>query len=59
MVFDPSHPDSDQDGYLKIPNINVVEEMFSLLKALRNYEANITAFNAAKDMILKSLEIGR
>jgi len=59
IVFDPSHPDADEFGYLRLPNINLVEEMVTLLKALRNFEANVTAFNAAKDMFLKALEIGR
>ncbi len=59
LVYDPNHPDSDRMGYIKLPNINVVEEMVNLLRALRSFEANITAFNAAKDMVLKALEIGR
>lgn len=59
LIYDPKHPDSDAMGYLKLPNVNVVEEMVNLLRALRNFEANITAFNAAKDMVLKALEIGR
>lgn len=59
MVFDPMHPDADEFGYLRLPNINVIEEMVILLKALRNFEANVTSFNAAKDMFLKALEIGR
>ncbi|MGQ9847463.1 MAG: flagellar basal body rod protein FlgC [Bacteroidales bacterium] len=59
LIFDPNHPDSDEKGYLRLPNINVIEEMVNLLNALRNFEANITAFNASKDMILKALEIGR
>lgn len=59
MVFDPMHPDADEFGYLRLPNINVIEEMVILLKALRNFEANITSFNSAKDMFLKALEIGR
>ncbi len=59
VVYDPSHPDANPDGYLFLPNINVVEEMVDLLRAVRSYEANITAFNAAKGMALKALEIGR
>jgi flagellar basal-body rod protein FlgC len=58
-IYDPSHPDSDETGFLQIPNINAMEEMVVLLSAVRSYEANVTAFNAAKNMILKSLEIGR
>lgn len=59
LIYDPNHPDADGMGYIKLPNINVVEEMVNLLRALRNFEANITAFNASKDMVLKALEIGR
>ncbi len=59
MVYDPSHPDADKDGYVLLPNVNVVEEMVDMLRAVRSYEANITAFNAAKNMALRALEIGR
>jgi flagellar basal-body rod protein FlgC len=59
MVYDPSHPDADKDGYVFLPNINIVEEMIDMMRAVRSYEANITAFNAAKQMALKALEIGR
>ncbi len=59
MVYDPSHPDADRDGYVFLPNINIVEEMVDMMRAVRSYEANITAFNAAKNMALRALEIGR
>jgi len=59
MIHDPFHPDADEAGYVSLPNINVIEEMIELLAAARNFEANVTAFNAAKNMALKSLEIGR
>jgi len=59
VVYDPSHPDADASGYVALPNINLVEEMINLLNAVRSYEANVTAFNAAKGMVLKALEIGR
>jgi flagellar basal-body rod protein FlgC len=58
-IHDPSHPDADEAGYVTLPNINPMEEMVILLGAMRSYEANVTAFNAAKSMALKSLEIGR
>jgi flagellar basal-body rod protein FlgC len=58
-VYDPSHPDADSEGYVKLPNINSMEEMVTLLGAVRSYEANVTAFNASKSMALKALEIGR
>lgn len=58
-VYDPYHPDADEDGYVTYPNVDVVEEMVNLLSASRSFEANVTAFNSAKDMVLKTLEIGR
>ena len=57
-VFDPSHPDADETGLVALPNINLMEEMVVLLSATRVYEANVSAFNAAKNMALKALEIG-
>lgn len=58
-VFDPSHPDADEDGYVTYPNVNTVQEMTDMIDASRSYEANVTAFNATKNMALKSLEIGK
>lgn len=59
MVFDPSHPDANPDGYVEYPNVNVVTEMTDMLSATRSYEANVTVFNAAKQMAQRSLEISR
>ena len=58
-VYDPAHPDADEDGYVTYPNVNVVTEMTNLIDASRSYEANVTAFNASKSMALKGLEIGK
>ncbi|NLP36006.1 MAG: flagellar basal body rod protein FlgC [Clostridiales bacterium] len=58
-VYDPSHPDADDDGYVTYPNVNTVQEMTDLIDATRSYEANVTAFNAAKNIALKGLEIGK
>lgn len=58
-IFDPAHPDSDEHGYVYLPNINLVEEMVLMLNANRSYEANAAVVKAAKDMALKALEIGR
>lgn len=58
-VYDPSHPDADEDGYVSYPNVNVVQEMTDMIDATRSYEANVTAFNATKSMALKGLEVGR
>ena len=57
--YDPHHPEADQDGYVALPNINVMEEMVNMISATRSYEANVTAIKAAKDMALKALEIGQ
>ncbi|MGF7144779.1 flagellar basal-body rod protein FlgC [Anaerotaenia torta] len=58
-VYDPSHPDSDEDGYVTYPNVNPVQEMTDMISASRSFEANVTAFNATKNMALKALEIGK
>ena len=59
MVYDPSHPDADENGYVTYPNVNTVTEMTNLIDASRSYEANVTAFDAAKSMALKGLEINK
>lgn len=58
-VYDPSHPDADDTGYVTYSNVNTVTEMTDLIDASRAYEANVTAFNAAKSMALKGLEVGK
>jgi flagellar basal-body rod protein FlgC len=59
VVYDPGHPDADEDGNVSMPNINVIEEMVNMMMALRAYEANVKAFNMSKGMYQKALEIGR
>lgn len=59
LVYDPNHPDADQEGYVSMPNINIVTEMVNMISATRAYEANATVMKASKDMALKALEIGR
>jgi len=56
-IFDPTHPDANAEGYVKVPNISVVTEMIDMMSASRAYEANVTALNSAKNMIKKALEI--
>jgi flagellar basal-body rod protein FlgC len=58
-VYDPAHPDADDNGYIYMPNVNPVTEMVDMMTATRAYEANVTAMNAAKNMALKSLDILR
>ncbi|NHC42284.1 flagellar basal body rod protein FlgC [Bacillus sp. MM2020_1] len=59
QVYDPTNPDANADGYVMMPNVDVSKEMIDLLAASRAYEANVTAFNTGKSMMLKGLEIGR
>jgi len=59
LVYDPSHPDADKDGYVRFPNINLVHEMVDMITATRAYEANVTSINASKDMVNAALAIGR
>lgn len=57
--YNPDHPDADVDGYVNLPNVEVVNEMINLISASRAYEANITAVNTTKAMAMKALEIGK
>lgn len=57
QVYDPSHPDADENGYVTFPNVNILMEMTNLIDASRAYEANSTAFNASKSMALKGLQM--
>jgi len=58
-VYDPSHPDADENGIVKMPNVNVVEQMVDLMSARRDFEANVTALSAIKTMALRALDISR
>lgn len=59
MVYDPSHPDADENGYVLYPNVSIVTEMTNMIDASRAYEANSTAFSASKSMALKGLEMAK
>ena len=59
MMYDPSHPDANAEGYVRMPNVNIVEEMVNMISASRSYEANITAINTSRAMMQRTLEIGR
>lgn len=59
LVYDPSHPDANEEGYVEYPNVNTVTEMTNLIDASRAYEANVTAFNATKAMTTQALQIGK
>lgn len=58
-IYDPAHPDADKDGVVTLPNVNIMLEMTDLITASRSYEACATAFDAAKNMALKAMEIGK
>jgi flagellar basal-body rod protein FlgC len=59
MVYDPSHPDADENGYVTYPNVNIITEMTNLIDASRSYEANATAFDASKSIAQQGLNIGK
>lgn len=58
-VYEPNHPDADEEGYVEYPNVDLLVEMSDLISASRAYESNIDTLNAQKNMISKALEIGR
>ena len=58
-VFDPSHPDADEQGYVAYPSVDLADEMVEMMQTIRTYDANVTALNASKDMMKKALEISR
>ncbi|MCL1989031.1 MAG: flagellar basal body rod protein FlgC [Firmicutes bacterium] len=59
LVYDPAHPDANAEGYVEMPNINIVEEMVNMISASRSYEANITAINTSRSLMQRTLEIGQ
>lgn len=59
MVYDPTHPDADANGYVAMPNVDMVKEMTDAMAATQAYSANVTAFNALKTVVAKGLEIGK
>ena len=59
LVYDPGHPDANEEGYVRMPNVDTVTEMVDLIDAQRAYEANVTAMSASKQMFAKTLEILR
>ena len=59
LVFEPSHPDANIDGFVAYPGVDTVTEMMNLMTAVRAYEANTVALNAAKSMALKAIDLGR
>jgi flagellar basal-body rod protein FlgC len=59
LDYNPSHPDADEYGYVRMPNVELAKEMVDMMSATRSYEANITVFNSTKQMAMSALEIGK
>ena len=59
IVYDPTHPDADENGYLEMPNVDMVKEIADAMAASRAFASNVTAFNTLKSVISSGLEIGR
>ena len=59
LVYDPAHPDANEDGYVTLPNVNTVTEMTNMIDATRAFEANVTVMNSTKGMAMKALDIGQ
>lgn len=59
LVYDPSHPDANEDGYVEMPNVDTIKEMADAMAATQAYSANVTAFNTLKAVVAKGLEIGK
>ena len=59
LSYDPTHPDANEDGYVELPNVDLVKEVSDAMAASQAFSANVTAFNALKTVVNKGLEIGR
>lgn len=59
LVYNPNHPDANEEGYVEMPNVDPLKEIVDMMSATRSYEANVTALNASKTMLMKALEIGK
>ena len=59
LVYEPGHPDADEEGYVAYPNVDMANEMIDMMTAIRTYDANVTAINTSKDMLKRAMEIGR
>jgi flagellar basal-body rod protein FlgC len=58
-VYDPGHPDADAEGYVSLPNVNPVEEMVNIVSAARSFESNLTAITMTRELVERSIELGR
>lgn len=58
-VYDPGHPDADESGYVSYPNVNPIVEMVDLIESNRAYEANLSVFETSKQLLMRTLAMGR
>ena len=58
-VYDPNHPHADKNGYVHMPNVNIVREMVDMITASRSFEANVTALSTSRQMFNATLQIGQ
>ena len=59
VVYDPTHPDANEEGYVELPNVDMVKEIADAMAATQAFNSNVTAFNTLKSVISSGLEIGR
>ena len=59
LIYNPGHPDANEEGYVAMPNVDIIREMVDMVSAMRAYEANVTVLQSSKEMVLKSLDIAR
>lgn len=59
VIYEPGHPDADENGYVRMPNVDMAKEMVDMIDAYRAYEANVTSLNTSKSLLMKALDIGR
>jgi|TARA_B110000467_G_scaffold139001_1_gene138111 flagellar basal-body rod protein FlgC len=59
LVYNPTHPDADEKGYVRLPNVNLTHEMVDMIAASRSYEANLQVVRTAKQMAQQALRIGK
>lgn len=59
MIYDPKHPMANEQGYVSMPNVNVVDEMVNMISASRAYQNNVEVMNTSKTLLLKTLTIGQ
>jgi flagellar basal-body rod protein FlgC len=59
LIYDPQHPDANEEGYVELPNVEMLNEMVNMMGASRSYEANVQVVNAMRTMAMRTLDIGR